>query len=393
MQIIKKNSIFFVSILFTIIIGIFICKIKGYGSDIDTYSLIKTFLNIIENGTYNPSRYYGHPIPEVLLGYLSYNFGAFITSFFCYLMFIFSLYFFYVSFSNDKKLDNLYIFILLCISNPILLFDNTNISDFQLSMFFFSAGIYASKKDVKIIVPLLFGLTIASRLSFTLFVILFLSYEYYFSNQKNKKQILFNLFYSLIIGSIFYLTVFYQSHLSLAFIKNTGGPPLNLLELIPRFFYKIYYLIGKFGFIFIIFIFFSKVNKIYKIFVLSNFLYLFIITNLLIFFFIPTKTAIISIFLIFLYIIIISNFNKKMIFFLIILNFISWFFSYEIININYKYKEICKPIQAISAKIDFKLTNGEFKKMIKKNEDIVFCHSKQFSSEIAEKYLNGKKIK
>tara|TARA_B110001452_G_C14844565_1_gene294972 strand:- start:30 stop:278 length:249 start_codon:yes stop_codon:yes gene_type:complete len=82
-----------------------------------------------------------------------------------------------------------------------------------------------------------------------------------------------------------------------------------------------------------------------------------------------------------------------MIFFLIILNFISWFFSYEIININYKYKEICKPIQAISAKIDFKLTNGEFKKMIKKNEDIVFCHSKQFSSEIAEKYLNGKKIK
>ena len=29
----------------------------------------------------------------------------------------------------------------------------------------------------------------------------------------------------------------------------------------------------------------------------------------------------------------------------------------------------------------------------KKNEDIVFCHSKQFSSEIAEKYLNGKKIK
>ena len=129
MQIIKKNSIFFVSILFTIIIGIFICRIKGYGSDIDTYSLIKTFLNIIENGTYNPSRYYGHPIPEVLLGYLSYNFGAFVTSYFCYLMFIFSLYFFYVSFANDKikmledtldKLD-------LVNSFEIIKFDNKNI--------------------------------------------------------------------------------------------------------------------------------------------------------------------------------------------------------------------------------------------------------------------------
>ena len=393
MQIIKKNSIFFVSILFTIIIGIFICKIKGYGSDIDTYSLIKTFLNIIENGTYNPSRYYGHPIPEVLLGYLSYNFGAFVTSYFCYLMFIFSLYFFYVSFANDKKLDNLYIFILLCISNPILLFDNTNISDFQLSMFFFSAGIYASKKNKKFLIPLLFGLTIASRLSFALFVILFLFHEYYFSGQKDKKQILINLFYSLMIGSIFYITVFYQSHLSLAFIKNTGGPPLNFLELAPRFFYKIYYLMGKFGFIFIIFIFVSKISKIYKIFVLSNFLYLFIMINLLVFFFIPTKTAIISIFLIFLYIIIINNFNKKMIFFLITINFISWFFSYEIININYKYQKICEPIQAISAKIDFRLTNGEFMKMLKKNENIVFCHSKQFSSEVEDKYLDGKKIK
>lgn len=393
MQIIEKNYKFFISLLFILIIGIFICKIKGYGSDIDTYALIKTFLNLIENGTYTPSRYYGHPISEIILGYLSYNFGAFTTSFICYLLFIISLYFFYACFANNIKLNDLYLFLILCVSNPILIFDNTNVSDFQLAMFFFSGGIYAYKKEKSLYIPLLFGLAIGTRLSFALFVILFFLYEYYFSNQINKRRIFYNLFYSLTIGSLFYLTMIFQSHLSLVFIKNTGGPPLNILELLPRFFYKVYYLFGKFGFFFIIFIFLFKSKKLYKIFLSSKFLIFFIIINFLVFLFIPTKTAVISIPLIFLYIIIINNFNKKIITVLIFLNFISWFLSYEIINIKYKYQDICQPIHAISAKIEFKLIDGEFFKMLKNNRNVVLCHSKQLNSKVGYKYLNGLKIK
>ena len=395
MQIIKKNYTFFISISFLVIIGIFICKIKGYGSDIDAYSLIKTFLGVIDNGAYSPSRYYGHPVPEILIGFLAYNFGSLITSFFCYSIFIASLYFFYSSFSDNKISNNIYLFLFLCVSNPILIFDNTNISDFQLAMFFFSAGIYCYKKKKNYFVPLLFGLSIGSRLNFTLFIILFFLYEYYFSDKKDKKKIIFESFYSLFIGGLFYLNVFFQSHLNLSFIKNTGGPALEFMEIFPRFFYKIYYSIGKFSFIFIFFIFlFSFLKKKNtKIFSSSKFILAFIVTNLLVFLFIPSKTAILSISIIFLYLIIINNYKKKTILVLIFLNFFSWVLSYEILNIKYKNQNICDPIQAISAQIKFKTTSGEFLKMIENNKNVVFCSSKQFNDQRSYKYLNGKKIK
>lgn len=395
MQIIKKNYTFFIVISFLLCIGIYICKIKGYGSDIDTYSLIKTFLGVIDDGNYSPSRYYGHPVPEILIGFLAYNFGSLITAFFCYSIFLTSLYFFYKSFSDSKSSNNIYFFLFLCVSNPILLFDNTNISDFQLAMFFFSSGIFCYKKKRKYFVPLLFGLSIGSRLSFTLFIILFFLHEYHFSDKKDKKEIIVQSAYSLFIGGLFYLNVFFQSHLNLSFIKNTGGPPLNLIDILPRFFYKIYYLIGKFSFIFIFLIFllsFFK-KKAIKIFSSSKFILTFILANLLVFLLIPSKTAILSISIIFLYLIIINNYQKKTLLIIIFLNFFSWVLSYEVIDIKYKNQKICDPIHAISAKIKFKVTSGEFLKMTKNNKNIIFCHSEQFNDQRSYKYLNGKKIK
>ena len=65
------------------------------------------------------------------------------------------------------------------------------------------------------------------------------------------------------------------------------------------------------------------------------------------------------------------------------------------VNILAKYKnqKICDPIHAISAKIKFKVTSGEFLKMTKNNKNIIFCHSEQFNDQRSYKYLNGKKIK
>ena len=167
------------------------------------------------------------------------------------------------------------------------------------------------------------------------------------------------------------------------------------MEIFPRFFYKIYYSIGKFSFIFIFFIFlFSFLKKKNtKIFSSSKFILAFIVTNLLVFLFIPSKTAILSISIIFLYLIIINNYKKKTILVLIFLNFFSWVLSYEILNIKYKNQNICDPIQAISAQIKFKTTSGEFLKMIENNKNVVFCSSKQFNDQRSYKYLNGKKIK
>ena len=100
-----------------ILFGIYVAysRISNF-SDGDSYSLIKAFLSLINEDTYSPSRgAYGHPIPEILIGSLSYFFGTKISNIFCFLLFTLSIIFFYKSFLNENK--NLYLFILLILSN------------------------------------------------------------------------------------------------------------------------------------------------------------------------------------------------------------------------------------------------------------------------------------
>jgi len=85
----KKYIIFIVLFLF----GIFISRIVGYGDDLDTAGLILAYLNIIENGVYSPSRAYGSPLAEFLIGSFSYFIGGKISALISYILFILSLIF------------------------------------------------------------------------------------------------------------------------------------------------------------------------------------------------------------------------------------------------------------------------------------------------------------
>jgi hypothetical protein len=141
---IYSQSIFFYSIVF--IFGFFISITVKYGDDVDTHGLILSYLNIIEKGIYSPSRFYGSPLAEIIIGFFSYNLGGLFTSFICYLLFIISaisIFNFCYSKKNEQSYRNIYL--LLAITNPILLFDNSNPSDFILALFFFSIGILALK--------------------------------------------------------------------------------------------------------------------------------------------------------------------------------------------------------------------------------------------------------
>ena len=60
-------------------------------SDGDAYSLILAYLNFFFNeGVYTPSRgAYGHPIPELIIGFLAFHLGTPFSNVFCYSMFFF----------------------------------------------------------------------------------------------------------------------------------------------------------------------------------------------------------------------------------------------------------------------------------------------------------------
>lgn len=389
----KKNINLILIIFIFLLIGIITSIYKGYGDDLDSHALILSYINIYENGIYSASRFYGSPFAEFFYGFIGYNYGSFLGSFLSYIFFTCSVIFLLIGFSEKKiKFNDLSLFVILCFSNPVLYLDNTNPSDYPLSLFFFSLGIFLFKKHEKLFSIIFFALAIATRANYALFILGYLLYEI-LCKKDDFKINLCVLIYSFLIGSLFYLPILIQYKLSLSFISNGGGPDLTLASLIPRFIYKIYLSLGVFSSIFILFFIIFNFKKFIKLILEYKTIALLIFLNLAIFMFMPTKTSIISLFVVLIYILVFKLFNKKLyLYVLILLNFIYYFSSYNIFSFEYKYSEKCSPIEAIGAKIDFKISKGYLFERTIKMKNQIECASSQFNDQ-SIKYMSGKKIR
>ena len=388
-----------------ILFGIYVAysRISNF-SDGDSYSLIKAFLSLINEDTYSPSRgAYGHPIPEILIGSLSYFFGTKISNIFCFLLFTLSIIFFYKSFLNENK--NVYLFILLILSNSFLLLENASSIDYPIALFFLSVGFYLLKSKKYLLSSIIFGITIASRVNFLIFIypvlIIFFFYEL---RDKKIKNLIFSFLIITIVGLIFYYPLFNLHNftlnfLEIPFIKENdnnsgwyGGPKMEFVSLFPRFVYKTYLLIGIFSvFIFLIFL----KDLIYKIKFrdIDNLILIFIILiNLFLFFLSPTKILLINPFIIVTYILIFKHFDKKKIYFLIIFNFIQWFAFYDIAEIKYKEKDICAAKQAIGYDFNFSLKKGVILEYLIDKNDMTECYSKNMGI-YYDNFKSGKPLK
>mgnify|MGYP006097527263 FL=1 len=392
---IEQNILNFL-ILICLIFFFYISQNNFYGADHDTFSQVDTFIRIIEEGKYYRSRTFGFPVSEILLGGSIFFFGAKVSSLIIAIIFSLSIVFFFYAFKKDEKDNlNLKFFVLLCFTNPILVFDNLNIIDYPISLFFFSLGcFFASKKD-HILMSIFFGICLGCRINFALFILIYLIFFH-----KIEFQILLkNLILTFIIGGLFYLPFLISinfSYDSFNKIQTLGGLrfdhtsnlELMFFEQLSRFVYKIIY---SFGFIpsliiFSLFIQFFMQHKLIKIFKYKTEI-LIILSNLLLFFSLPTKTAIISLVVIFVYLIITELFKKKYLYILIFFNIVSFFISINFININYKYIDPCKPKQAISAKIQFYFDEGHMKKYLEKSFNNMECSVIELPFNYGNKFL------
>ncbi len=372
-------------------------------SDGDAYSVILAFLNMIDNWVYTPSRgAYGHPIPELLVGFFAFTIGTPFSNIFCFILFFLSLIILFKTFCNQQQ--SLTLFLLLILSNFYLLFENTNSIDYPIAIFFFSLGLYFLKFKKFVFSFIFFGMTIASRANFLTFVYpILLIYFYDDLINKRLKNFLYPFIVVTVVGLFFYIPLFYLHNFTLNFLdlpfltENTkgvgwyGGPKLNLESLGPRFLYKIYLIVGIYSSI--LFIFYSK--KIYKNinFKLYNnqILLLVIFVNLFVFFFMPTKILIINPFIIFLYIISFNNLNNKHIIFLIFFNLLQWFVTYEVATISYKHKDICKAVEATNYSFKLSLNHGKLYQHYFINQDMTKCYSK-YMGKYSENFINGKPL-
>ncbi len=367
----KINNIFFYIII--LVFGFYLTLLKGYGSDRDSPALIITFINFLEQGVYSPSRGYGHPIAEFIIGSLAYYFGATITTYLSFLAFFLSLIFFYKSFEDFFTENRITIFILLCLSNSLLFFDNVNSSDFPWSLFFFSSGFFLMRKEKYLYSCILFALAVGCRYNFIIFVYAAILSHWLINFGKINffKILIISLSIFIIIFIIFFpINFFFSENSSFAFSDRvaTPGEGYKLNSLVPRFIYKNFKLFGVYsGFVIFYFLIkesFYKKKIIYE--EIFQYSILVILLNFLIFFIFPAKIAYLHSGLILIYILITYFFKKKFLYLIIFLNFLQWFISYDLIKIKYKHEDKCMAVHAVSAKIDPHFNLGEYNQMISK---------------------------
>lgn len=373
--------------------GIYLCFIGGYGSDEDTLALIGAYESMMGGGKVMASRFTPYPVAEIGIGFLSYQFGSVVVNLVTFVFIILSCLFFFLSLSKKSNLEDIYLFLILCLSSPVLFFDNIEPIDYSWAFIFLTLGLFSLKKNYFELAVLFFGISIGARINFVLFVLIII---FFIDNIKslNIKRKLILFLCSFFVGGLFYLTIWFQHGFGIEWLTAVTPNNQGLIGLSARFIYKIIVSITIFSFLLIVLNFFiilkkKNLNK-FKKFNYKLILFI-IISNLILFFFIPAELSYLQPFLVALYFLIFQIFSKKLIIVLILLNLSSWFVDINFLKIKYKSNDFCNNVEAVSAKINIKIEDGRLFKYIN-SRDKIKCWVLD-NSERSKKILSGKALK
>ena len=385
-----EKSMLSVTILLIVSYGFYLCFIGGYGSDEDTLPMIYVFERRLGDGIFVSSRFTSYPIPEIGIGFLAYFFGSYAANSVTFLFHLAGLVLIFFSFYKKFDIEKFKIFLILCLSNPVLFFENLEPMDYSWAFLFFSIGTFFYSRKVLEIAILAFGFAIGSRLNFLIFVIPIIFFFDIGNNVSIKRKI--TIFFSIfIIGGLFYLPVWFDNSFKLDWITAARPLEQGFFGLFARFALKSWDAIGYLQFFLILYglknlnIFFHKKDKPLIVLILL------IIFNLLLFLYIPAELSYLQPAIIFLYLIIIKKFKKSLLVSLIILNFINWSVNVQFLNITHKDNTMCGPKHAIDASIDLRFVSGAVYKFLDSRKMIkCWIHEED---ERSKRILEGKSIK
>jgi hypothetical protein len=388
----QKFALLTLSII--VLFGIYLSLVSGYGSDEDTLPLIGAFESMMGGETIMASRFTPYPVAEIGIGFLSYQLGSWAANLATFFFIIIGCSFFYLSLSKKYKLSDLILFLILCLSSPVLFFDNIEPIDYSWAFVFLAIGTFFLKKKYFELAVIFFGISIGARINFILFIF-FIIFFYQF-NYKIKNSRKFFLFLgTFFIGGLFYLPIWFEHGFGIEWLTAVTPNNQGLTGLLARFFYKTFMSITLLSlmFISIVFFFFFKKNKIKKFLDFENSKLIFgiIISNLILFFFIPAEMSYLQPFLISLYYLVYKLVNKKIVYLLIVLNFFSWFVDFDFLNIQYKTEDKCNNVEATSADFQFHLNKGRLFEFLGSRDKIsCWIHDDSVRS---KKILSGDALK
>ena len=396
----KRNYLEFFIIFLLLSYAVYLCFINNYGWDWDTYAMLETFLNLIDDdGSYIRSRGAGYLIPEIGIGFLAYNFGSFSINLITFLFLIISLFYFFKSGINLLNIDkdksiNFFLFLILCLSNHIVMRDSTIPMDYSWSFMLYSMGLYSLSIKKYEISILFFSLCFGSRFNFIIFIIPTLI----FVDTKiiNIEKKITHIFIITFFGCMFYVPSWLQNQFSLSFIYSEQASfktnSILSIEEISRFSYKILKTFGIISFLFILYQFLKLKKTIFK----YKFYLILIFFNFLLFFFFPWEPSFLWLSIISIFFILVLQVNYKTIYLLIFFNLFNWFYQLEIVKIKYVGSNCFKLPK--SANIDLHLTKGivlnQQSRLINTRcyPDILKPHKKKIMN-YREKILLGNRLK
>ena len=355
----SNHKIEYFTLFIIIFSALYFCIINKYGWDWDTYAMFETYLQLKDNGIYQKSRGAGYLIPEIGIGFLAFYFGSIVTNLTSFIFLFIGLIYFYkagLKLINSKKveLSKFCCFIVLCLSNHVIMRDSTIPMDYSWSFMFYSIGLYTLTKRKFEISILFFALCFGSRFNFIAFIIptiLFIDKEYLKINDK-----IYHIIIIIFFGCLFYVPSWLQSQFSLSFIyseqANFKNNSIFSIEEISRFTYKILKTFGIFAFLFIIY----QLIILRKIILKEKFFLIIIFFNLLVFFVFPWEPSFLWLSIITIFFILTHKINLKLVYTLIFLNLFNWFYQAEIVSINYQVNNCFK--NPINAKIKPHFSKG-----------------------------------
>lgn len=247
--------------------------LTGYGTDNDTYAMLRAGQDLLTEGHYYPSRLPGYFFPEMVVGAASLIGEFYLTNLISALLGSGALLLFYNFISKFFNPSESLLITAIAGINPYYVIASSSTIDYVYSIFFLLAGLTQLLKNKYYYAAPLFAFAISSRL--TAVIILIFIYVYFLSNNEkgNRKNLVLSFLIMALLTALLYLPSFIAEGNSFKFLAYYGGE-WTFFGHLSRFIYKNIYLFGLPAALIVFPVFFYQVIKRNKI-ILSNKLLLF----------------------------------------------------------------------------------------------------------------------
>jgi hypothetical protein len=364
-----SNFTFFIA-LFIFAIFVFMRIGAGYGYDIDTYDMLRTWQYVIYNHEYLPSRFQGYIVAEFIIG-LSASLGGALASNLAVLAFSICGMIATFLIAKELKVDRPLLVVAAMMSNPFIAIASSTSMDYMIAYALFSFGILLYLKGALLLSVVFLASACGARLPYFLISMFAVGSLIASSNLAlGRKCTEIFVFSSVLffISGLFYLPVWIAHGLDFSWLDAALPDEQGFFGLVVRFIYKLTYLFGPLAalLIFIILGYYALFRRSYfsklftqdrrTAFLLSISV---IFANLLIFLRAPIEISYLIPIVPFVAILFLTADLRQLVYVMIIGGIFHSLIRVQVLETEHRPTGDCGPTQAIGAQPTLELTKGK----------------------------------